>query len=193
MGKGIDSLKTRKRSEKLAFLEVKTDSTSKYVRLEGFTTQTFNANASEYSRQYVDEDTERTDAKSYAESINYAFDQYVGQEALEEIVKITENELTGFDAVRKIIVADMATLTGSGDKVPTYSAEATVRSYTIVPSSNGDTTDCMTYSGDFKSRGAKTKCRVSFDSDFQTVKIVAESTVASQSAKSTEKNVEVKK
>ena len=87
----------------------------------------------------------------------------------------------------------MATLTGSGDKVPTYSAEATVRSYTIVPSSNGDTTDCMTYSGDFKSRGAKTKCRVSFDSDFQTVKIVAESTVASQSAKSTEKNVEVKK
>ena len=41
MGKGIDSLKTRKRSEKLAFLEVKTDSTSKYVRLEGFTTQTF--------------------------------------------------------------------------------------------------------------------------------------------------------
>ena len=182
MGKGIDSLKTRKRSEKLAFLEVKTDSTSKYVRLEGFTTQTFNANASEYSRQYVDE-----------ESINYAFDQYVGQEALEEIVKITENELTGFDAVRKIIVADMATLTGSGDKVPTYSAEATVRSYTIVPSSNGDTTDCMTYSGDFKSRGAKTKCRVSFDSDFQTVKIVAESTVASQSAKSTEKNVEVKK
>ena len=150
MGKGIDSLKTRKRSEKLAFLEVKTDSTSKYVRLEGFTTQTFNANASEYSRQYVDEDTERTDVKSYAESINYAFDQYVGQEALEEIVKITENELTGFDAVRKIIVADMATLTGSGDKVPTYSAEATVRSYTIVPSSNGDTTDCMTYSGDFK-------------------------------------------
>ena len=188
MGKGIDSLKTRKRSEKLAFLEVKTDSTSKYVRLEGFTTQTFNANASEYSRQYVDEDV-----KSYAESINYAFDQYVGQEALEEIVKITENELTGFDAVRKIIVADMTTLTGSGDKVPTYSAEATVRSYTIVPSSNGDTTDCMTYSGDFKSRGAKTKCRVSFDSDFQTVKIVAESTVASQSAKSTEKNVEVKK
>lgn len=112
---------------------------------------------------------------------------------MEEIVKITENELTGFDAVRKIIVADMTTLTGSGDKVPTYSAEATVRSYTIVPSSNGDTTDCMTYSGDFKSRGAKTKCRVSFDSDFQTVKIVAESTVASQSAKSTEKNVEVKK
>ena len=79
MGKGIDSLKTRKRSEKLAFLEVKTDSTSKYVRLEGFTTQTFNANASEYSRQYVDEDTERTDVKSYAESINYAFVQYVGQ------------------------------------------------------------------------------------------------------------------
>lgn len=189
MGKGIDSLKTRKRSEKLAFLEVKTDSTSKYVRLEGFTTQTFNANASEYSRQYVDEDTERTDVKSYAESINYAFDQYVGQEALEEIVKITENELTGFDAVRKIIVADMATLTGSGDKVPTYSAEATVRSYTIVPSSNGDTTDCMTYSGDFKSRGTKRAVKVTMDADFENATIVGNSAVASQSAG----NVEVKK
>ena len=193
MGKGIDSLKLKKRSEKLAFLEVKTGNTSSYCRLEGFTTQTFNANASEYSRQYVDEDTERTDVKGYSESINYSFDQYVGQEALGEIVKITENELTGSDAVRRIIVADMTTLTGSSDKVPAYSAEATVRNYTIVPSSNGDTTDCMTYSGDFKSRGTKSKCRVSFDSNFQTAEIVVGSTTSDQSAKSTEKSVEVKK
>ena len=183
MGKGIDSLKLKKRSEKLAFMEVKIGSKSSYCRLEGFTTQAFNANASEYNRQYVDEDTERTDVKGYSESINYNFDQYIGHPALSEIVKITENELTGTDAVRNILTVDMTSSTSGGQYV------ATLRAYAIVPSSNGDTTDCMTYSGDFKSRGAKTKCRVSFDSDFQTVKIVAESTVASQSAE----NVEVKK
>ena len=143
---------------------------STFVRLEGFTTQTFNANAKEITRQYVDEDTERTDVASYAESINYNFDQYVGQKALEEIVKITENELTGFDAVRKIVTVDMSTIKGEKGKT-SFAGTATVRSYAIVPSSNGDTTDCMTYSGDFKSRGAKSACTVTLDDDFQTLTI----------------------
>lgn len=43
MGVGIDALKLKKRSEKLAFLEVKLgDKATGYCRLEGFTTQTFN-------------------------------------------------------------------------------------------------------------------------------------------------------
>ena len=187
MGKGIDSLKLKKRSEKLAFLEVKTGNTSSYCRLEGFTTQTFNANASEYSRQYVDEDTERTDVKGYSESINYNFDQYIGQPALSEIVKITENELTGSDAVRNILVVDMTSSTGSNTQ---YSA--TLRAYTIVPSSNGDTTDCMTYSGDFKSRGTKKSVTVTMDADRESATVVG-GDASSQSAKSTEKSVEVKK
>ena len=97
MGKGIDTLKLKKRSEKLSFMEVKPTTgsgESTFVRLEGFTTQTFNANATEYSRRYVDEDTDRTDVTGYAESINYNFDQYVGQKALEEIVK-----MVGMDAL----------------------------------------------------------------------------------------------
>lgn len=182
MGKGIDSLKLKKRSEKLSFMEVKPTTgsgESTFVRLEGFTTQTFNANAKEFTRQYVDEDTERTDVTGYSESINYNFDQYVGQKALEEIVKITENELTGTDAVRKIVTVDMTTLTGStGGKLPNFTANATVRSYAIVPSSNGESTDCMTYSGDFKSRGAKTKCTVLLDDGFQTLTITGSETAA---------------
>ena len=183
MGKGIDSLKLKKRSEKLAFMEVKIGSTSSYCRLEGFTTQAFNANASEYNRQYVDEDTERTDVKGYSESINYNFDQYIGHPALSEIVKITENELTGTDAVRNILTVDMTSNTSNGQY------EATLRAYAIVPSSNGDTTDCMTYSGDFKSRGAKKAVKVTLDADFENATIVGGSAVASQSAE----NVEVKK
>ena len=175
MGKGIDSLKLRKRSEKLAFLEViGTDSTSTFERLEGFTTLTFNANASEYDRRYVDEDTNRTDVTGYSESINYNFDQYIGQKALEEIVKITEKEYTGTDAARRIIVVDTSDLQSeSTTGTTTYSAGAYVRYYAIVPSSNGDTTDCMTYSGDFKSRGEKKMCNVSMDADLQTATIRA--------------------
>ena len=173
MGKGIDTLKIKKRSEKLSFMEVKPTTgsgESTFVRLEGFTTQTFNANATEYSRRYVDEDTDRTDVTGYSESINYNFDQYVGQKALEEIVKISENELTGTDAVRKIVTVDMTTVKGEAGKTP-FAGTATVRSYAIVPSSNGDTTDCMTYSGDFKARGAKSACTVTLDDNFQTLTI----------------------
>ena len=167
MGVGIDALKLKKRSEKLAFLEVKLgDKATGYCRLEGFTTQTFNANAKEFTRQYVDEDTERTDVTGYSESVNYNFDQYIGQPALSEIVKITENELTGTDAVRNILLVDMTSNTSGGQY------EATLRAYAIVPSSNGDTTDCMTYSGDFKSRGAKKAVQVTLDKDFENATIV---------------------
>lgn len=184
MGKGIDSLKLKKRSEKLAFMEVKLgDKATGYCRLEGFTTQTFNANSEEYERQYVDEDTKRTDVKAYSESVNYNFDYYLHHPALEEIVKITENELTGTDAVRNILTVDMTSNTSNGQY------EATLRAYAIVPSSNGDSTDCMTYSGDFKSRGTKRAVKVTMDADFENATIVGSSAVASQSAE----NVEVKK
>lgn len=167
MGKGIDALKLKKRSEKLAFLEVKLgDKVTGYCRLEGFTTQTFNANATEYSRNYVDEDTSRTDVTGYSESVNYNFDQYIRHPALSEIVKITENELTGTDAVRNILTVDMTSNTSGGQY------DATLRAYAIVPSSNGDTTDCMTYSGDFKSRGAKKAVKVTLDADFENATIV---------------------
>lgn len=167
MGVGIDSLKLKKRSEKLAFLEVKLDGkTSGYCRLEGFTSQTHNANATEYGRRYVDEDTERTDVTGYSESINYSFDHYLHQPALEEIVKITENELIGTDAVRNILIVDMTSNTGEGQYT------AMLRPYAIVPSSNGDTTDCMTYSGDFKSRGVKKAVKVTLDADQENATIV---------------------
>lgn len=169
MGKGIDSLHLKKRSEKLVFMEVKSGSASGYARLEGFTTQTFNANATEYSRHYMDEDTDRTDVTGYSESINYNFDQYIGQPALSEIVKITENELIGTDAVRNILVVDMTSNTSGGQY------DATLRAYAIVPSSNGDTTDCMTYSGDFKSRGAKKAVKVTLDADFVNATIASTS------------------
>lgn len=57
-----------------------------------------------------------------------------------------------------------------------------MRAYAIVPSSNGDSTDCMTYSGDFKSRGTKRAVKVTMDADFENATIVSSSTVSSQNA-----------
>lgn len=170
MGKGIDSMTLKKRSQKLAFLEVKTNgTTSGYVRLEGFTTQTFNANASEYDRRYVDEDANRTDVTGYSESINYNFDDYIEHPALQEIVKITEQELIGTDAVRNILVLDTSGATAGS----TATCSGYLRAYAIVPSSNGDTTDCMTYSGDFKSRGEKKAVSARLDAEWENATIVS--------------------
>lgn len=169
MGKGIDKLHLVKRSEKLSFLEViGSDGTSTYHRMQGFTNMEFSHNTKEYTRQFVDEDFERTDTIGHSKSVSYEFNHFKDNPALEEIVKITENELTGLDAVRNIVTVDMTTKSNltSG----TYSADATIRPYAIVPGSEGGSTECMTYSGDFKSRGEEKKVKVSsMDNDWLTI------------------------
>lgn len=174
MGKGIDGKKLVKRSELVSFMEVisATSSTASYVRMEGFTDITMSKNPMEYSRRYVDEDSERTDVMGYNESISYTLDRYSGQAAAEEIIKITENELTGTDAVRKIITVDMTTATGNGSG--TISAVARIRPYTVVPDSMGGSTDCLTYSGNLKSNGAMEEIMVKTTDQFLTVTIDSE-------------------
>lgn len=175
MGVGINDKHLVKRSEKLSFMECGTTE-KKFVRMEGFTDLGFNHNAKEYSRQYVDEDTERTDTSGYSESISYKFDRYKDNPVLEELVEITEEEKIGNDAVRRILTVDLTT----GSAIPGSSSDPNsaglgricsgyVRDYAVVPNSNGDSTDCMTYSGDFKSRGKKTKlAKISVSADGQT-------------------------
>lgn len=170
MGKGIDNKKLVKRSEKVAFMEIIGENkTSTFELMEGFTDMTFSKNPKEYSRGYVDEDTDRTDLTGYVESISYTLDRYKEQAAVEEIVRITEEELTGTDAVRRIIVVDKTTATGHGNGV--LHAQARIRAYAVVPDSNGGTRDCMTYSGNFKSHGEKENIIVTTSDNWQTVNI----------------------
>lgn len=181
MGKGIDKLHLVKRSEKLSFLEViGEDGSSTYHRMQGFTNMEFSNNTKEHTRQYTDEDFERTDTVGHSKSVSYEFEHYKDDPALEEIVKITESEATGLDAARNIVTVDMTTKSNltSG----TYSANATIRSYTIVPGSNGGSTECMTYSGNFKSRSEEKKVKVSsMDNDWLTI-IIPELEVKTVSA-----------
>ena len=63
-----------RRSQRVAFMDTdKTGSTPRYERMTGFTTMTNSKEPKEYSRQYVDEDAERSDVVGYAPSIVFSY------------------------------------------------------------------------------------------------------------------------
>lgn len=149
------------RSEKVAFYGVKSVDTVTYTRMQGFTDMTKNANAKEYSRQYVDEPTERVDVTGYAPSIAYTFDRIKGNAVHEDIISVTDGEKIGADAIRSIILVDLTT--GTEDETPSY--KGIKRDYSIIPSNEGGGTDSYTYSGDFKANGEKVEVNGTLSAD----------------------------
>lgn len=160
MGKNLSKSNLVTRPKKLAFWKLPSGT---YQRMEGFTDLSYSQNPKEYSRQYVDEEFERTDIVGYSPSISYNFDQYTGNEVLADIVKITENEYIGSLAKRSIVTVD---LSGGGT-----TASAKMREYTVIPDSSGNSTDCLTYSGTFKTNGDLIDCSVVSTDDWQTITV----------------------
>lgn len=141
-----------KRSEVVAFMGVSNSSGEKiYARMKGFTELTTNKNPKEYGRQYVDEESERTSTIGYASSMSYAFDKYKGNLVTEALARIADMELTGEEATVELLLVDMTTISQSSGN--NYTAEAMRREFSVSPSTSGNTTDCMTYSGDLKACG----------------------------------------
>lgn len=132
-----------KRNGKVAYMDVSTTSVANFQRMRKFTEISKSKNATEYSRTYVDEDGEVTDVTGYSEEISYAFDLYKGNLVHQKIVDITDNEKTGNDALVKILTVDFSKPSGSG-------YEARLRTYSVVPDAEGDSTDAYTYSGAFR-------------------------------------------
>lgn len=132
-----------KRNGKVAYMDVSTTTIANFLRMTKFTEISKSKNATEYSRTYVDEDGEVTDVTGYSEEISYAFDLYKGNLVHQKIVDITDNEKTGNDALVKILTVDFSKTVGSG-------YEARLRTYSVVPDAEGDSTDAYTYSGAFR-------------------------------------------
>lgn len=132
-----------KRNGKVAYMDVSTTTIASFLRMTKFTEISKSKNATEYSRTYVDEDGEVTDVTGYSEEISYAFDLYKGNLVHQRLVNITDNELTGNDALVKILQVDFSKPVGSG-------YEARLRTYSVVPDTEGDSTDAYTYSGAFR-------------------------------------------
>lgn len=138
-----------KRSDKVAFYGIKAaeGDTYTYHRMQGFTDISTSKNPIEYSRQYVDEEFEQSDVVGYSPSIAYGFDQFVGNAVHEDIVKISDDELLGTEAVRPIVMVDMSKTEDNAVK----------RDFAVIPDSEGDSTDAYTYSGNLKVKGDKIK------------------------------------
>lgn len=161
-----------KRSGKVAFMDVSTTQIPNFLRMRKFTEISKSKNPTEYSRTYVDEDGEVTDVTGYSEEISYAFDLYSGNLVHEKIVKITDDELTGDEALVNILIVDFSKPSGDG-------YEARLRTYTTVPDTEGDSTEAYTYSGTFRKNSKMSKGVATLNSDntvatFTETEVVAE-------------------
>ena len=142
MGKYLNNSNIVMRTGKLAFYKCLGESF--YRRMEDFTELSNSKGTKEYTRRYVDEDFERTDVSGYSPEISYAFDRYKAHPVLDDIIYITENELIGQAMVRDFVIFDMTTAVSNNGT--TWTAEGKMRRWAVIPDTDGDTTDCMTYS-----------------------------------------------
>ncbi len=130
-----------KRCEKLAFMNVN----GKYHRMTNFTEIAVEKNPKEYSRQYVDEEFERSSVVGYSTAISYSFDYDNENEVHALIKKITDQELLADEAVVEIVMVDV--------KEPESKNKAISRSWSVIPEAEGNSTDAYTYSGSFRANG----------------------------------------
>lgn len=155
-----------KRSEKIAFMNTGTPETPVFMRMTKFTEISNSKNPIEYSRQYVDDEGEVTDVTGYSEEKSYAFDQYTNNKVHEILSKIADDELTADDAKVEILIVDKSKVVSEG----VY--EARLRTYAVVPDSDGDSTDAYTYGGSFKKKSSFEKVNASISTDGITAEIV---------------------
>lgn len=149
------------RAKRVAFMNTaEAEGPEKYERMTGFTALTTSKNPKEYARQYVDEESERTDVTGYAPAIEYSFDRYTGNTVHEKVCKIHDGELIGTAAQVTIIVVDLFKKSSTGDKY-----YATKRTYAVIPDGDGDGYDALVYSGSFKSVSEIEEGYVTFSGD----------------------------
>ena len=152
------------RHDKVAYYGVTdTDGNVVYHRMCGFTKMDTSKNPVEYSRRYIDESFEQTDVVAFSPSISFAFDRYSGNPVHEDIVKLSDNEILGTDAVRSIVVADISTKNENGE------CSAIMRDFSVMVENEGNSTDAYTLSGTMSTKGEKVFGKAVLSEDAQTL------------------------
>lgn len=154
-----------KRSKRVSFMNIGTKDKPEYARMQGFTSMSESKSPKEYTRQYVDEDVERSDVAGYATQVGYAFDRHSPYAVHERLAQISDDEYTGSDAVVDILTVDLFT---DGD-----AKEARLRSYSVIPDTTGDSTDALVYSGNFRAAEGITKGTAVSEDGWQTCTFTA--------------------
>ncbi len=149
-----------KRYKKLAFYGVPSEGGSGYTffRMKGFDEISTAKNPKEYSRQYIDEEFEQTDVVAYTPSISFGFDRFQGDAVHDDIISIFNHEKVGADAVRPIIMVDMA----DDEK------GAVKRDFSVIAENEGSGMDAYKYSGTFRVKGEKVFGKAVSNDDWQT-------------------------
>lgn len=147
-------MKIYNRADKVAFMNTGTSQAPVYTRMQGFTEGGKSLNSSTYARRYIDEIGERSTVTGYSTEIAYNFDRIVGNVIHEKIAEIHDDELVGETV--ELLIVDMIT------------NEARLRSYSVIPDTDGDSTDAYTYSGNFHAEGKITKGTATVSSDGMT-------------------------
>ena len=128
------------------YMDTSDTSTPSFNRIgEGFTDFTESKNPKEYSRQYIDEQTERTDVIGYAPSIAYSSDVYSDDPVCQKIVAITDAEAVGEDAQVDIVTANEYEITGTAT-----TCNAVKRTYAVIPDQKGSGVEALIYTGTLK-------------------------------------------
>ena len=152
------------RHEKVAYYGViGDDGNVVYHRMCGFTKMDTSKNPVEYSRRYIDESFEQTDVVAFSPSISFAFDRYSGNPVHEDIVKLSDNEILGTDAVRSIVIADISTKNDDGE------CSAIMRDFSVMVENEGNSTDAYTLSGTMSTKGEKVFGKAMLSDDAQTL------------------------
>lgn len=137
------------RADLAHYMNTGTGTSATYSRIgEGFTDFTESKNAQEYTRQYIDEQTQTTDVVGYAPSIAYSADIYSDDPVCQKIVAITDGELIGEEAQVEIVTADESSVTGSTSTCTGYK-----RTYSVIPDQKGSGVQQLVYTGTLRAVG----------------------------------------
>lgn len=161
-----------RRSEKVAFMGVKSGSSTTFHRMKGFTELSVSKNPKEYSRKYVDEDSERSSVVGYSPSMSYKYDEDTADTVHKALADIADNELTEDAAKVTIVIVNLAKPTTQGGS----SFEAEQRDYCVIPDSEGDDEDTYTRSGEFKAAGNRIIGSAVSTDEWQTATFTAQDT-----------------
>ena len=153
-----------KRNEKVAFFGIETDGITTYHRMTNFTELTTSKNPKEYSRQYVDKEYEEADVVGYSPSVSYSFDLVKENEVHADIVKIHDDELTGDEAVRSILIVDLTKEENGG-------FSGFKRDFSVICEREGDSMEAYTYSGTFKAKGEKASVVAVSDDEWRSCRL----------------------
>lgn len=146
-----DGLTIYNRADIVNFMNTGTAQAPTYTRMQGFTEGGKSLNAQTYDRRYIDEKTERSTVTGYSTSIGYNFDRIVGNAIHEKIANVHDNELVG-ETVQILTVN-------------TKTNDARLRNYSVIPDTDGDSTDAYTYSGEFHADGDITEGTATVSAD----------------------------